>query len=89
LKGPESDKPEISCSSDTGGVITSGGGFSNLYPRPSWQTSAVESYLAYINSSSSTPTSGFNISGRAYPDISVLGYNYNLVIGKKLVLIQH
>lgn len=44
-----------------------GGGFSNTYAMPSWQTAAVKKYL----SSGVAPSSSyFNASGRAYPDIA-------------------
>jgi subtilase family serine protease len=35
----------VVCQSDKGGIITSGGGFSTVYPRPAWQSSVVQSYL--------------------------------------------
>ena len=81
-QGPEADQPEIACASNTGGVITSGGGFSNLYQRPSWQVSEVEGqYFSYIAISGYQPVSGFNITGRGYPDISALGFDYNVLLG--------
>ncbi|KAJ7617915.1 subtilisin-like protein [Roridomyces roridus] len=44
-----------------------GGGFSNLFPQPAYQKSAVNHYLKHH-----LPTSGtFNKTGRAYPDIAV------------------
>lgn len=64
---------EIACTSDTGGSITTGGGFSKNFPRPRWQDSAVAPYL----NNPLTPASElFNTSGRAYPDIALLGHNY-------------
>ena len=44
--GPGSGTAGIACQSDVGGVITTRGGFSNAYARPSWQTSAVDNYSA-------------------------------------------
>jgi tripeptidyl-peptidase-1 len=44
-QGPEVDKPETACSSNTGGAITSGGGFSSRYPRPAFQDTAVATYV--------------------------------------------
>ena len=32
--------------SQLGGVITSGGGFSTVYPRPEWQDTAVDDYFS-------------------------------------------
>ena len=45
FQGPESNNPEVACQSNTGGVITTGGGFSSFYPTPSWQQAAVTQYL--------------------------------------------
>ena len=39
--GIESGVAETVCMSDKGGVITSGGGFSNYYPTPAWQAAQV------------------------------------------------
>lgn len=49
----------------------SGGGFSSVFPRPSFQSSAVKTYLDKY-----APKYGesvFNSSGRAFPDVSALG----------------
>lgn len=52
---------------------SSGGGFSNYFPMPSYQYRAIQQYWSY----DSLPTHGFyNVSGRAYPDVSALGVNY-------------
>ena len=63
-----------------GGTITptkvwsdSGGGFSNLFPRPSYQDDAVE---AYLKSGKAPPTKYFNTSGRAFPDVSAFSVNF-------------
>jgi len=56
-------------------IITSGGGFSVVIPRPSWQDAAVEAYLT--NPEVSLPSATyFNKSNRGYPDMAVLGHNY-------------
>jgi tripeptidyl-peptidase-1 len=53
-----------------------GGGFSNTFAMPSWQTSAVQGYLA--SAGSALPASNlYNATGRAYPDISALGGQVN------------
>eukprot|EP01035_Chromulina_nebulosa_P020460 gene20460-26548_t len=75
-QGAESDTTEIACSSRTGGVITTGGGFSTIFSQPSWQASAVANYFAIAT----TPVSGYT-SGRGYPDLSLAGTNYEVVIG--------
>ena len=50
-----------------------GGGFSNVFPRPSYQDDAVE---AYLKSGKAPPTFYFNTSGRAYPDVSAFSVNF-------------
>ena len=45
-KGPESGLKEVACSSTTGGTITTGGGFSEYYKTPPWQSAAVQSYFS-------------------------------------------
>lgn len=56
----------------------SGGGFSNMFPTPSYQEDAVQSYLK--NNKSLPSSSYFNSSGRGYPDLSVFSVNYDIVI---------
>ena len=74
--GPESGYPERACQADLGGVITSGGGFSNVNPRPFWQDDAVNSYFSQI------PMKGsLNAEGRGYPDVSLMGFHYEFVVG--------
>lgn len=81
-QGPESDSTEIACASNTGGIITSGGGFSSLYPMPLYQQEVVEGgYFSTVSILDNQPVPGYNITGRAYPDISSLGYNYYVLIG--------
>jgi len=69
-QGPEEGTAEIACSSKTNGVISSGGGFSNVFPMPTYQSKAVIGYFHI-----SGKTGGFNRTGRAYPDVSLLGHN--------------
>ena len=49
----------------------SGGGFSNNFPRPSWQDDAVTNYLT--NFAPNYADNIFNRSGRAYPDVAANG----------------
>lgn len=51
----------------------SSGGFSNYWPMPSWQQDAVAAYLAQ---DPVDPSFGYNVSGRAYPDISAQASNF-------------
>ncbi|CCG82492.1 Protease S8 tripeptidyl peptidase I [Taphrina deformans PYCC 5710] len=68
----------------------SGGGFSNIYPRPSYQDSTLSSYFAnsnppYNSYSLTTPTNNptaaqygngiYNKAGRGYPDAAAVGDN--------------
>ena len=82
--GPETNDPEIVCQSQLGGVITSGGGFSTYFAQPSWQTSAVNKYFADLTTSN-TPTSGYNALGRGYPDMSLIGVNYQVYVSGAIV----
>jgi hypothetical protein len=71
---------EIVCSIENGAMITSGGGFSALpaQKRPNYQMTAVNQYLNSSNCVKplSTP---FASTGRAYPDVSMLAHNYEIV----------
>jgi len=79
--GPENGNTEVACQSQQGGVITSGGGFSTFFAQPAWQQVAVSAYLKAANSSALTaPAAGFNPRGRAYPDVALLGVNYQVII---------
>lgn len=69
---------EIVCSSDTGGQITTGGGFSTQSDMPDYQAEAVKAYLASTEGGASVP--GY-ANGRGYPDIAMAGFNYDVVIG--------
>ncbi|KAL4746419.1 hypothetical protein BDW72DRAFT_207340 [Aspergillus terricola var. indicus] len=70
----------------TPGNWSSGGGFSNIYERPTYQASAVEEYFSRanldypyyesINNNSFAANDGiYNRIGRAYPDISAVAVN--------------
>jgi len=83
----QSGKFEVVCSSGTGGVITSGGGFADVHSRDRkapWQRWVVE---AYLSRSGVTPSSNmaFNSSGRGYPDLSALAVNFPVVVGGRVV----
>lgn len=58
---------------DTSNGYVSGSGFSNYFPQPAYQQSAVAAYLASIG----TKNAGlFNPAGRAYPDIAAQSYRF-------------
>jgi hypothetical protein len=52
----------------------SSGGFSNVFAQPSYQTSAVATYLTALGT---TNAGKFNKTGRAYPDVSTQGGLYS------------
>ncbi|KAL0060652.1 hypothetical protein AAF712_012529 [Marasmius tenuissimus] len=63
----------------------SSGGFSDFFPRPSYQDSAVTAYLEALG----TENSGqFNSSGRAYPDVSARGTPVEIVNAGERILVQ-
>ncbi|RPD54237.1 family S53 protease [Lentinus tigrinus ALCF2SS1-7] len=51
----------------------SGGGFSNIFSRPDYQSTVVSGYLDALGS---TNAGLFNRTGRAFPDVSAQGVNY-------------
>ncbi|KAK7001799.1 serine protease S53 [Favolaschia claudopus] len=75
LEGNTVNDPESACEE----VIFSGGGFSNIFPMPSYQAAAVKGFLK--NHPPPFTHGEFNDSGnaRAFPDLSANGANY--VIG--------
>ncbi|KAI1321095.1 subtilisin-like protein [Xylariaceae sp. FL0255] len=54
--------------------FSSGGGFSNVFPRPAYQDGAVTSYLE-ANADTLPASSTYNQNGRAFPDVAANGYN--------------
>jgi len=69
---------EIVCQGNKGGTITSGGGFSATFDAPSYQTAAVAAYFQNVGT---PPASGYAAGGRGYPDVSLSGFGYEVVIG--------
>jgi len=82
-QGPEANPPsaEIVCSTATGALITSGGGFSTIFSQPSYQTSAVQSYFSAASAAGTSPGGGYNSAGRGYPDLAAMGHSYLVYIG--------
>lgn len=84
-QGPEVGQKEIGCSSLTGCVITSGGGFSDKFSRPSFQDDFISGnsrngYTGYLKTSEGKAAkAGFAAGGRGYPDVSMLAINYLIV----------
>lgn len=62
---------------ETGSYFSSGG-FSNDFGTPTWQKAAVDYYLQ--NCPNLPPSSYYNASGRALPDISAAGENVQIIV---------
>jgi tripeptidyl-peptidase I len=79
--GPEAGQPERVAQSNSGDTVTSGGGFSTVLPQPAWQSAAVSGYFRQLRASGQPrPSNGFNPLGRAYPDVSFIGVEYQVVV---------
>ena len=76
VPGASVTQPEEACET----VIFSGGGFSNVFPLPAYQSAAVTGFLQ--NHPPPYTAAQYNNSGqvRAYPDISANGANYVVAI---------
>eukprot|EP01094_Clydonella_sp_ATCC50884_P006525 TRINITY_DN15749_c1_g1_i1.p1 TRINITY_DN15749_c1_g1~~TRINITY_DN15749_c1_g1_i1.p1 ORF type:complete len:601 (+),score=186.32 TRINITY_DN15749_c1_g1_i1:28-1830(+) len=72
--------PEQVCSFPDA-LITTGGGFSDYSPRPSWQDKEVSAYLS--GATGLPPSQYFNSSNRGFPDISALGHNYLIYLNSR------
>lgn len=84
-QGPQFGENEVASNLPTAG-FTSGGGFSDLYPRPSWQDAVVTAYFAQVEGTNQQPLSGYNTTGRGYPDVSIVGNNFHVVINETVVI---
>ncbi|KAJ6447828.1 subtilisin-like protein [Mycena sanguinolenta] len=60
-----------------------GGGFSNFFSTPDYQTGAVAGFLETIPEDF---TGTFNKTGRAYPDVSTQGWNFEMVSDGQVIL---
>lgn len=58
----------------------SSGGFSDRFPRPSYQDAAVTTYLSILGD---TWKGLFNPAGRGFPDVAAQSYNFTVVDGGK------
>jgi tripeptidyl-peptidase-1 len=66
----------------------SGGGFSSQFAQPpnaEWQSAAVAKYLTTVDPSTLPPADSFPAMGRATPDVSVLGEDYQVFVNGKVV----
>ncbi|KAJ7731324.1 family S53 protease-like protein [Mycena maculata] len=55
-----------------------GGGFSNVFPTPSYQRAQVAEFLKTVPANF---PGTFNKAGRGYPDVAVQGWNFEIVAG--------
>ncbi|KAJ7659453.1 family S53 protease-like protein [Mycena rosella] len=60
-----------------------GGGFSNYFPAPSFQSAAIGGFLKTLPSDY---PGIFNKSGRGYPDVSLQGWNFQMVADNETIL---
>ncbi|MCJ1248318.1 hypothetical protein MMC30_005535 [Trapelia coarctata] len=76
VPGASVTAPEEACQT----VIYSGGGFSNVFPLPSYQATAVNDYMT--KHKPNYTTTQYNASGkvRGYPDVSANGANYVVAV---------
>ena len=61
-------------------MITTGGGFSTKFTAPSYQSSTISAYFSALPADQQ-PAVGYAATGRGYPDISMAGYNYEVIVG--------
>ncbi|TFY58182.1 hypothetical protein EVJ58_g6573 [Rhodofomes roseus] len=59
-------------------VSFSGGGFSNYWAQPSYQSTVVPEYLKYLGT---TYTGLYNASGRGFPDVATQAQDFEIVTG--------
>ncbi|KAG8534297.1 uncharacterized protein KY384_001141 [Bacidia gigantensis] len=75
--------PEEACET----VIYSGGGFSNVFPIPSYQSSVVATYFKNHKPPYTATQYNNNQSARGYPDVAANGANYVVAVDGSLSLI--
>ncbi|KAJ8524220.1 hypothetical protein ON010_g16898 [Phytophthora cinnamomi] len=71
-------KEAVTSTAQARALITSGGGFSDIYDMPTYQREAVTPYLNFANSSGLSPF--FRETGRALPDIAAVGHAFPVVV---------
>ncbi|KAF8174994.1 family S53 protease-like protein [Mycena galopus ATCC 62051] len=64
-------------------VNLSSGGFSNFFPTPDYQTSAVSGFLQTLPSDFAGI---FNVTGRGYPDVSTQGLNFFSIVDQTVAI---
>ena len=66
-------------------VDFSGGGFSNIFPRPTYQNASV---LAYFDVLGDEYAGRYNQSGRGFPDVAAQGQNFVIVVEGEFYLVS-
>jgi tripeptidyl-peptidase-1 len=74
--------------SSSGAVSSSGGGFSNVFPAPSYQRKDTRSYKQTEATHLSHFRDRFNMSGRGYPDVSAQAEGYLTMVDGQLRVIR-
>jgi tripeptidyl-peptidase I len=78
--------PETAFLETVSGLIsTSGGGFSNVFPAPSYQFLDTKEYLFHQGDILQNISARFNSTGRGYPDIATNAHNFLTFIDGELV----
>ena len=83
VPGASVTAPEEACET----VIYSGGGFSNVFALPSYQSSAVKTYFANHKPTYSATQYNNSQTVRGYPDVAANGANYVVAVDGSLSLI--
>jgi tripeptidyl-peptidase-1 len=65
-------------------TLSSGGGFSNVFPAPIYQHDAIQQYKDLESEHLSNFDDHFNATGRGYPDVSALANNYLVFFNGKM-----
>ena len=71
----------MAASSGKGASITSGGGFSALHSQPSFQKDVVAAYFSTAAAAGQSALAGYSPAGRGFPDVSLAGENYVILVG--------
>ena len=87
-QGPEDDDDEVTCQSDEGSSITTGGGFSNYYDRDSFQDDFVDDYFDEVDGTSKEPVSGYSGNKRGLPDVALLANKYLVMADDELLVVS-
>ncbi|KAJ7159569.1 family S53 protease-like protein [Mycena filopes] len=65
-------------------VNFTGGGFSNFFPAPAYQSAAIGGFLKTIPSNFAGV---FNKTGRGFPDVAAQAWNFDVILDESLILV--